>query len=250
MKKTTQLVIALCIAAWAVQAQSVMVIQKKGGEVTRIPVDQIDRITYETAGAPTPSANTVRDADGNVYKTVRIGHQVWMAENLRTTKYNDGTPIQHLPDYKAWENASSGAYSWYMNNIDSKPTYGGLYNWHAVNTGKLCPVGWHVPIDEEWTALLRELGSIPGAKLKEVGQANWKDNTDNVTNETGFTALPGGYRINNGNFSSAGTQGNFWTTSRNGDKEAFYRGIYNYTSLVLKYSFPLSNGLSVRCVRD
>ncbi|MGB4293792.1 MAG: FISUMP domain-containing protein, partial [Bacteroidales bacterium] len=95
----------------------------------------------------------MNDVDGNRYKVIMIGNQLWMAENLRTTKYNDGTPIPLVTDNTAWSNLTSPGYCWYDNNSTNKDTYGALYNWYTVNTGKLCPSGWHVPSDDEWTIM-------------------------------------------------------------------------------------------------
>jgi hypothetical protein len=113
-------------------------------------------------------AQTVQDIDGNVYRTVIIGEQTWMAENLKTTKYNDGTDIPIVTD-GTWDDLSTGAYCWYDDTPDNKDTYGALYNWNTVNTGKLCPVGWHVPTEEEWEVLHKYLNmSIPEAEVEAV----------------------------------------------------------------------------------
>ena len=198
----------------------------------------------------TATAGTVQDIDGNIYKTVKIGHQVWMAENLRTTKYNDGTSINLITDFQAWGKATTGAYSWYMNNIDNKPTYGGLYNMKAAESKKICPKGWHVPVIEEWDAFVTALGSNPGSKIKEVGTKNWLKNTSNVTNESGFNALPAGYRNANGQFYNAGSTTCWWSTTAHDAKNYLYRGVSDYSSLIWKYPYPGEFGLSIRCVRD
>ncbi len=207
-----------------------------------------------TAVAPsTPSTpagpGTVKDIDGNVYKTVRIGHQVWFAENLRTTRYNDGTAIQNVRDFKSWGTTKTGAYAWYMNNIDNKPTYGALYNWHAANTKKLCPKGWHVPEHQEWLALANFLVRDVGKKLKMTGTTFWKNNKDDVTNETGFSALPGGIRFANGEFRNAETSANFWSASEGRPTEGRTFVIMD-NSNHMNYVSPKETGMSVRCVRD
>ena len=120
----------------------------------------------------------VTDDDGNVYHSVTIGTQVWMVENLKTTKYNDGTSIPLVTDATDWHNLLTPGYCW--NNNDEatyKATYGALYNWYTVNTGNLCPTGWHVPGDAEWTTLTTYLGGedVAGGKLKEVGITHWLD---------------------------------------------------------------------------
>ena len=141
-----------------------------------------------------PPVTTVTDQDGNVYHTVTIGTQVWMVENLKTTKYRNGDGIQNVTDSIAWWNLTSGAYCIYRNDVNNLATYGRLYNWYAViDSRKLTPAGWHIPTDAEWTTLTDYLGSTCGDKLKEKGPNHWGgDNT--ATNETGFTALPGGNR--------------------------------------------------------
>ena len=140
----------------------------------------------------------VTDADGNVYLTVKIGEQVWMAENLKTTKYNDGSSIPNVTDNSQWANLTTGAYCWYNNDAASyKADYGALYNYYAVSTNKLAPVGWHVPTHADWTILKNYLGNLNvGAKLKETGTNHWPSPNTDATNEFGFTAIPGGYRPN------------------------------------------------------
>jgi len=162
------------------------------------------------------SAASVTDADGNIYSTVSIGKQVWMKENLKTTKYNDGTPIPNITDYTAWEALSTPSYCWYNNDAASyKAYYGALYNWYAVNTGKLCPTGWHVPIDIEWTILTTYLGGngVAGGKLKETSTIYWWSPNTGATNETGFTALPGGERNYDGSYLDVGSYGRWWSST-------------------------------------
>lgn len=143
------------------------------------------------------------DANNNNYSIVEIGTQVWMAENLNTTKYYDNTTISYVTDNKTWSNLSEGAFCWtdYISD-PSDAIYGAFYNWYAVNTGKLCPQGWHVPNNTEWITLTNYLGGylIAGAKLKETGIATWGYPNANATNETGFTALSGGFRKDDGSF--------------------------------------------------
>ncbi len=150
---------------------------------------------------PDLTYSTLLDIEGNEYKTIQIGNQTWMAENLRTTKYNDGSSIPVVNDNISWLNLTTAAYCWYDNDISRKDIYGALYNWHTVTSGNLCPAGWHVPKNEEWTVLTAYLGgeSVAGGKLKETGTAHWNPNSD-ATNESGFTALPGGMRGNGGAF--------------------------------------------------
>src|SRR5450759_4787246 len=128
-------------------------------------------VTLVCIGLNGLQAQTVKDIDGNVYKTVTIGKQVWMVENLKTTKYNDGITIPLVIDNTAWTDLITPKYSWFNNDIANKEVYGALYNWYTVNTNKLCPKGWHIPTDEEWTTLTTYLGGegVAGGKLKETG---------------------------------------------------------------------------------
>jgi len=197
---------------------------------------------------------TLTDIDGNVYKTVTIGTQTWMAENLRTTKYNDGTAIPIVTDNIAWVNLNTGAYCHYNNtiNADTIATFGRLYNWYAVNTGRLAPDGWHLPTDEEWTTLITYLGgeSIGGGKLKEAGTMHWIYSNEAATNETGFTALAGGYRIFDGTFSYIGENGSWWSATETDINLALAWHMTRYDSFANRFLYNKQPGLSVRCVKD
>lgn len=197
---------------------------------------------------------TMTDQDGNVYKTVTIGTQTWMAENLRTTKYNDGTAIPFVTASSAWSNLRTDAYCNYenTNNIDTIATFGRLYNWYAVNTGKLAPTGWHVPTDAEWTTLTNYLGdgSVAGGKLKETGTTHWASPNTGATNESGFTALPGGYRYFDGPFDNVGNYCYWWSATDENPDRAWNRFVgYNHVGVVGTGSIKKS-GISVRCLRD
>jgi|JI10StandDraft_1071094.scaffolds.fasta_scaffold1018419_1 uncharacterized protein (TIGR02145 family) len=197
---------------------------------------------------------TMTDQDGNTYKTITIGTQTWMAENLRTTKYNDGTAIPNVTDGVEWESLSTGAYCNYENTTSTvtKATYGRLYNWYAVNTGKLAPKGWHVPSDAEWTQLTDYLGGeiAAGGKLKEAGTAHWHWGSPSATNETGFTALPGGLRDDYGTFYNFRSSGFWWSSTEFTAAGALYRYVHDFSSNVYNYSGYKEWGFSVRCVRD
>lgn len=214
---------------------------------------QKERSSY---GKKDDNSNTLTDIDGNVYRTVTIGTQVWMAENLKTTKYNDGTSIPLVKDSIEWLKLVTPGYCWYKNNEASyKATYGALYNWFTVSTGKLCPIGWHVPIDKEWKTLTDYLGGVPiaGGKLKETGTVHWVSPNTGATNETGFTALPGGNRTrwdNNVTFGGNGFDGNWWTASEHDTTSAYNRAMefqFNSDFEIIGYKM---NGFSVRCVKD
>ncbi|MFA6925323.1 MAG: fibrobacter succinogenes major paralogous domain-containing protein [Bacteroidales bacterium] len=177
---------------------------------------------------------TETDIDGNIYHIVTIGTQVWLLENLNTTKYNDGTLIPLVTDNSGWNNLTTGAYSDYNNTPSNSSTYGRLYNWYAVNNAhKICPLGWHVPSDAEWTTLETYLGiSSAGGKLKEAGTIHWTSPNVGATNETGFTALPGGSRYPNGSFNNIGNYANWWTATDSDISNAFHRNTYYNLSTV------------------
>ncbi|MBL7931569.1 MAG: fibrobacter succinogenes major paralogous domain-containing protein [Bacteroidia bacterium] len=227
---------------------------------------------------PSPSnpvnANTLSDIDGNIYKTITIGTQTWMAENLKVTKYNDGTAITNVSDGGSWSNLTTGAYSWYNNDISNKATYGALYNWHAVNTQKLCPKGWHVPSDEDWTKLETYLANngynydgsnsttnvrakIAKALAEKSGwtadaSAGAVGNSDYATyrNKSGFAGLPGGFRADNGTFNYVGEYSIWWSASEENPNCAWYRDItYNNPMVDRAYGFK-KNGFYVRCIKD
>lgn len=197
---------------------------------------------------------TFTDIDGNVYHEIRIGTQVWMGENLKTTKYNDGTPIPNLTDITIhWADPITGYYNWYKNDAATyKNPYGALYDWYAVNTGKLAPVGWHVPTATEWTTLANYLGgeSIAGGKLKEKGTTHWNTPNTGATNETDFTALPGGFFYGQG-FEYIGGQGYYWSSSSKGDS-CYLRTVDIHTGTLarLHRQWKETLGFSVRCVKD
>jgi len=197
----------------------------------------------------------VYDIEGNAYDTIQIDSQVWMKQNLKTTLYNNGATIAY-PDNNnsVWQNNITGAYAWYNNNeANYKNTYGALYNWYAVNIGNLCPTGWHVPTAAEWTILVNYLGgsSIAGGKLKAT--TLWESPNLGATNSTGFTALPGGYRNNDGLFSTfenIGFSGYFWSSSESNSTNAMLRNMYYYANFVNESSKNKATGISVRCLKD
>jgi len=205
---------------------------------------------------PPPPSDNVFDSDGNTYKTVTIGSQVWMAENLKTTKYNDGTVIPLVTDATAWSKLSTPAYCWYNNDAaTNKNTYGTLYNWYTVNTGKLCPTGWHVPSETEWNTLLTYVGGIDIAagKLKETGTVHWNIPNAGATNEYGFTALPGGCRAAGTDTYNMGEDGYWWfsTSYYNlADDRAYFIAFSRQLPYATIQSINIKFGLSVRCLKD
>jgi uncharacterized protein (TIGR02145 family) len=196
---------------------------------------------------------TVKDYDGNIYYTVQIGTQLWMAENLKTTRYNDGTEIPLVTNEQKWLDLSTPGYCWYNNDPATyKITYGALYNWYAVNTGKLAPKGWHIPTDAEWTTLSDYLGgeAIAGGKLKETGTAHWISPNTDATNEIGFTGLPGGIRHDDGEFYKIGSYGFWWGSTETGFYYAWNRFLNFGNGQINKDYFSKKDGFNVRCVRD
>jgi uncharacterized protein (TIGR02145 family) len=199
------------------------------------------------------SAQTITDTVGNIYKTVQIGKQIWLAENLKTTKLNDGSPIPFVSDIKDWSNLSTPGYCYYENDqVKFGGIFGVLYNWFAVNTGKLCPDGWHVPTDSDWKMLTSFLGGkiTAGNKLKEEGNTHWIWPNSGATNETGWTALPGGRRNSGGVFSSVGEWSYFWSSTPVAENKAWYYGIGNSDGTIDRYTYRKKSGFSVRCLHD
>jgi uncharacterized protein (TIGR02145 family) len=198
------------------------------------------------------TSGTIKDIDGNVYTSVTIGTQIWMVENLKTTKNNDGSSIPNVSDALAWTTLTTPAYCWYNNDASTyKATYGALYNWYTVNLGKLCPTGWHVPTDSEWTILTTYLGgeSIAGGKIKEIGTTHWETPNTGATNECGFTALPGGLLTDAGRFFMNGYYSGWWSSTENGNN-AWERAVYTQENYVERSSVSKVIGFSVRCLKN
>ncbi len=259
----------LCSFSFHVKAQEVMYIQKKDKSVIAIPVSEIEMITY--SGSRVVNEGTVKDVEGNVYKTVKIGRQVWMAENLKTKTLNDGSPIQLVTDNKEWYNMTTAAYCWLNNNeSEFKNRYGALYNWYAVNTGTLCPSGWHVSSDNDWKelesylvanghnsnkgaaemigkSLASKTGWNPSSMPSDVGS----DLLPEYKNKSGFSALPGGFRTTNGGFSSpVGIGGYWWTSTEKNEGYAWFKNLINYRGTLEEIAQSKYFGCSVRCVKD
>ena len=192
---------------------------------------------------------SVVDIDNNVYKTIIIGAQTWMAENLKTTHYNNGTAIPFIPDATTWTSTTSPAYCWYKND---SVVYGALYNWYAVSAGNICPTGWHVPGDDEWTTLTNFINgdSIAGSKLKEKSTTHWLTPNSGSTNETGFTALPGGYVNISGTYGNMNRSGYWWTSTEASSVDGYFRLMfYNITNMASDNSSK-NSGFSVRCLKN
>jgi uncharacterized protein (TIGR02145 family) len=210
-----------------------------------------------TCGSPVFNPNIIygsmTDGEGNTYKTVTIGTQTWMAENLKVTKYNDSTVIPNVTDKTAWRNLTTAAVCTYNNttNADTIKTYGRLYNWYAVNTGKLCPAGWHIPSSTEWGTLSTTLGGyeISGGAIKETGTTHWNSPNTQATNTSGFTVLPAGGRYADGAFGGIGGGAYWWSSTELLTGYASSRGLDYSNSLGGDFDYKV-NGFSVRCVRD
>ena len=193
-----------------------------------------------------------KDIDGNTYQSVIIGNQEWMVENLRTSKYSDGTSIPNVTSNTAWSNLSTGAWSYYNNSSSNDATYGKLYNWYAVETSKLCPTGWHVPTDAEWTVLTDYLtanghNGTEGTALKST--SGWNSGV-NGTDDYGFLGLPGGYRSFVGDFYYIGSSGSWWSSSQDGAGTVWGRHLTIANDNVYKGFNDEESGFSVRCLRD
>ena len=218
----------------------------------------------ETIDLPTETG-TVTDIDGNEYKTVKLGNQWWMAENLKVTRYNDGTDIDYPVNNQEWMDKTTGAYSWYNHDYDTYGSvYGALYNWHAIETGKLCPEGWFVPSHSNWIELTEYLGGyeVAGGKLKSTRtepdpHPRWDSPNTGATNESGFSALPGSMRYYNGRFrydTPIGFRGYYWTSTKIDNSEyAWSRFIYSENSRIHDSTHTLTwsrqrSGRSVRCI--
>ena len=200
------------------------------------------------------------DIEGTLYGVVYIGNQVWMSENLKTTKLNDNTIIPDVPDDSTWVHLSTPAYCWLLNDVQYRNVYGALYNWFTVETGKLCPSGWHVPTDDEYKVLEQTLGMASdqlnllewrgtdqGAKMKST--TGWAAG-ENGTNASGFTALPGGYRwAKNGAFNGIGMITYFWSSELN-ETYGWYRRLDGQNSDVFRSGTSKTGGKYIRCVKD
>jgi uncharacterized protein (TIGR02145 family) len=205
------------------------------------------------------------DQCGYTYKTITIGSQTWMAENLRTTKYRNLEKIRSVEDDYTWSILTTASWCNYKNDSVYSPVYGRLYNWYAVNDSRsIAPEGWHVPSDAEWQTLILYLdanadfsgdwafvSNFASGKLKEKGTSHWFSPNTGSTNETGFTALPGGARDAYSAFELgyAGKSGVWWTST-----EGYYGSIYyemsKGNSAVYRGQYPQTSGYSVRCIKD
>jgi len=220
-------------------------------------VNQNSGVNFTSIGTPVGVfQNNLTDLEGNTYKTVTIGTQTWMAENLKVSKYSDGTAIPNITDNTQWSQLSTGAWSYYNNDVANNAKYGKLYNWYVVskNTNgnkNVCPTGWHVPTYNEWTVLTGYLGgeSVAGGKMKEVGTTSWNSPNTDATNTSLFSALPGGGRYEQG-ASDIGKTTGWWSSPEPNTFNVYVLGLDSNSGGVSIYMTANVYGKSVRCLRD
>jgi len=224
-------------------------------------------VYLQDTGIAPEDRGSVQDVDGNMYATIRIGSQWWMAENLRTTHYSDGMKVSYMPDSLYWSTLSPSdqGFCWYGNDsLANAAAYGALYTFAAALKGGrgsdadpsgvqgVCPEGWHIPSDSEWSRLIEFLHGdlVAGSGLKEAGTIHWDVPNEGANNSTGFTALPGGFRDSRAKFSSLGAFGFWWSTTEPQTDSSLIRSMSYMASKVTNYKVLESYGLSVRCVKD
>jgi uncharacterized protein (TIGR02145 family) len=212
-----------------------------------------NQLSFTTTYGGCGSITSVTDIDGNVYPVVEIGNQCWTKENLKTSKFADGSGIPNITDDATWTNLSSPAWCNYENNAANDATYGKLYNWYTVaDSRNICPAGWHSPTDAEWTVLTDYLGgeAVAGGKMKTT--SGWQAPNTSATNESGFSGLPGGIRFpSNGTFPPYGGDIGYWWSSSEGDANiAWNRFLSNSNGNAYRGFNFKHTGFSVRCLRD
>ncbi len=212
------------------------------------------KINFTCIGSPIGKfSSCIKDIEGNVYKTVTIGNQTWMAENLKVSKYSDGTTIPNITEIVQWQKNITGSWSYFNNDSVNNAKYGKLYNWYSVSkmsngNKNICPTGWRVPSDLDWSELIDFIGDNAGAKMKEIGITSWKLKNSDATNSSLFTALPGVIQGGDG----VGYHGVWWSLIETNK--------YNAKTLFLTYNFGITtvnevesgkeNFFSVRCIKD
>lgn len=191
---------------------------------------------------------TVTDIDGNIYDVVKIGNKCWTKQNLKTTRYNDGSAIPTGLNSNDWSNTTTGAYAVYNDSVQNE-TLGKFYNYYAVATGKLCPNGWHIPTEAEFIALITTVGGVSnGAAIKEAGQ--WLGSLP-ATNSSGFSAIPAGFRVLDGSYLGKGTDAHFWSSTIGSDLQPSHLFLSNNSGNDINIEgYPQNNGFSCRCVKD
>lgn len=199
------------------------------------------------------SPDPVADIEDNIYKTIQVGDQIWMADNLKTSSLSDRTGIPVVTDAGDWNELTTPGLCWYDNDANANKTvYGALYNYYAVTSGKLCPPGWHVPSMDEWQKFRGILGDTisGGGKLKEAGILHWKTPNTGATNSTGFTALPAGIRYFEGTFNSRFFFTSFWSSTEEDNNKGWYMSLYFNDAVASLNKTSKKDGFSVRCIKD
>ncbi len=264
MKKLYTIILSIIIFGGLSFAQTIIIHTSAGMDSYNF--SDIDSITFDVTNGS--SDGTVTDIDGNVYETVQIGDQIWMAENLKVTHFRDGTVITNVTDNASWGFLSTEAYCIYNNNASNEvDTYGALYNWFAaVDSHNIAPAGWHVPTDDEWKELEMALGmsqsdaddeqwrgTNEGSKL--AGNAGlWDDDAlenDSEFGSSGFTTIPAGYRYYpDSTFLRMGTGSYFWSVTVTSNSTPWLRGLYTSHSEIYRGGYDKRGGFSIRCVKD
>lgn len=240
----------------------------KSKEIKKHDISTIKNVTFGSAEAtcgasnvlnPVLSYGSMTDQEGNSYKTIKIGSQEWMAENLKTKTYSNGDPVNNVKDSSEWVDAVAGAWCDYDNQVSFECPYGKLYNWYAVNDSRnLCPAGWHVPSNSEWSTLINLLDpnadgglktpNFAGGGLKSAGLQYWIFPNSSATNHTGFSALPGGYRVNF--FAGINLLGYWWSSSEQSATTGWLRYLNLNSATITASNNAKWLGISVRCIKD
>jgi uncharacterized protein (TIGR02145 family) len=237
MKKNYLILLVLLIFAGAISMWGC----KKDSDDSDTPTDSV------------PDATRVKDVEGNVYHAITIGTQTWLKENLRTTKYRDGSAIANVLANPDWGALFSGSWCYYNHAQANNAIYGKLYNFYAVSDSKkLAPTGWHVPSLAEWNTLITYLGGnvVAGGKLKESGTTHWIAPNQGATNSSNFTALPGGARYADGSFFQLNSEGYYWTSTAVVADSATNMYLTFLTAEAYNFKNSKRYGCSVRCIKD
>ena len=269
MKKIIIILISVLFSTSLFSQQIHMKIRKTDGSIYSLPISLIDSVYYQE-DSTFVCGQTVTDYDGNVYNTVQIGNQCWMQQNMKATHYHDGTAISNITDNNEWgalgNNNIDDAYCAYNNDNNNIDIYGAIYTWAAAmgdnavssssnpsNVQGVCPDGWHIPSDLEYTQLTDFLGgdTIAGSKMKDFDL--WAT-TDSLNNSSGFSLLPSGYRNGEGTslgvFYSLTYNAYLWSSTESNGSTAYVRKLHHNDSIVERLYLYKSHGFSVRCVKD
>jgi uncharacterized protein (TIGR02145 family) len=246
-------IMAAIIIATFIAYSRIIVPEEANPNPTSIPTPNSTPTPTPSSSSPTPSVDTVKDIEGNIYRTVKIGDQVWMAENLRTTKYNDGQDIPLGPIGSAWGNLTAPAYCWLYYNPANGETYGALYNWYVVDTGKLAPSGWRVPTNEDWIELAEYLGgeAVAGGKLKERGTSHWFSPNAGATDEYSFSAISSSTMNYDGyKFYILGDSCYYWSAEEFDASDAWVRQMACDTTALNAFHAYKTYGRSIRLIKN